>query len=186
MPLLRIWRLWWRRGWLAMRRARMRFVFLAWAYVGRGGPTGWRFRQARDVVESEDRAEKRVVMCGAEKFAAASCARTRQPHGAARAERYDGDAVRRHVGFSGTGSSLSTCDLSASRPVPEDCEEAVRQARVRGKRWSVFSSVGFSLLQYGPRWEPPHSCGGGALQRSGTSAETLSRALALGLRNARG
>jgi hypothetical protein len=85
-----------RRRWRAMRRWRMRFVFLAWAYVWLRRADDWRFRQARDVVESEDRAEKRVMMCGAEEFAAASRARARQPGCAARVERYDGDAEQRH------------------------------------------------------------------------------------------
>ena len=78
------------------------FRFSCMGVCGSRRAGGRRFRQARDVVESEDRAEKRVVMCGAEEFAAASRARTRQPHGAAQAERYDGDAVRRH-GFGRTG-----------------------------------------------------------------------------------
>jgi len=79
-----------------MGRARTRFVFWAWAYMWSRRPDGWGFWQARDVVESEDRAEKRVVMCGAEEFAAASWSRAGQPGWTARAERYDGDAERRH------------------------------------------------------------------------------------------
>ncbi len=53
------------------------FCFLGMGICGSRRADGWRFRQARDVVESEDRAEKRVVMCGAEEFAAAPRACTR-------------------------------------------------------------------------------------------------------------
>jgi hypothetical protein len=66
-------------------------------------PDDWRLRQARDVVESEDRAEKRVAMRGAEEFAAPSWSRAGQPGWAARVERYDGDAKCRH-GFGSTGN----------------------------------------------------------------------------------
>ena len=72
------------------------FRFSCMGVCGARRADDWRFRQARDVVESEDRAEKRVVMCGAEEFAAASRSCAGQPGWAARAERYDGDAVRRH------------------------------------------------------------------------------------------
>jgi len=91
-------RIFWRRrwGWMATRRWRMRFVFWAWAYMWSRRAGDWRFRRACDVVESEDRAEKRVVMCGAEECAAASPARAGQPGWGARGERYYGDAVRRH------------------------------------------------------------------------------------------
>src|ERR1700722_2671682 len=92
-----------RRRWRAMRRVQMRFVFLAWAYMWSRRPDDWRLRQARDVVESEDRAEKRVAMRGAEEFAAASWSRAGQPGWAARVERYDGDAKCRH-GFGSTGN----------------------------------------------------------------------------------
>jgi len=78
------------------------FRFSCMGVCGARRADDWRWRQARDVVESEDRAEKRVVMCGAEEFAAASWSRAGQPGWAARAERYDGDAVRRH-GFGSTG-----------------------------------------------------------------------------------
>ena len=54
-------------------------------------------------------------MCGAEELAAASPAGTRQPGRAARVERYEGDAVRRH-GFGSTG--IPAC-LPAGRPVPQ-------------------------------------------------------------------
>src|SRR5579864_4066168 len=72
------------------------FRFSCMGVCGARRADDWRLRQARDVVESEDRAEKRVVMCGAEEFAAASRSCAGQPGWAARAERYDGDAVRRH------------------------------------------------------------------------------------------
>src|SRR5579862_4784821 len=77
------------------------FRFSCMGVCGARRADDWRWRQARDVGESEDRAEKRVVMCGAEEFAAASWSRAGQPGWAARAERYDGDAVRRH-GFGST------------------------------------------------------------------------------------
>jgi hypothetical protein len=64
-------------------------------------------------------------MCGAEEFAAASCARTRQPYGAAQAERYDGDAERRH-GFGSTGNLA--CAASSQR-------RCVENARKRWRRW---------------------------------------------------
>jgi hypothetical protein len=64
-------------------------------------------------------------MCGAEEFAAPSCARTRQPHGAAQAERYDGDAERRH-GFGSTG--IPACAASSQR-------RCVENARKRWRRW---------------------------------------------------
>src|SRR5580704_11347827 len=104
--------LWWRRRrWRAMRRVRMHFVFWAWDYVWSRRPDDWRLRQARDVVKSEDRAEKRVAMRGAEEFAAPSWSRAGQPGWAARVERYDGDAECRHdAGFSGAGFSLPSCD----------------------------------------------------------------------------
>ena len=79
------------------------FRFSGMGVGGARRADGWRFRQARDVVESEDRAEKRVMMCGAEEFAAASGARARQPGCAARVERHDGDAKCRH-GFGSTGN----------------------------------------------------------------------------------
>ncbi len=125
------------------------FCFLDMGVYGARRADDWRLRQARDVVESEDRAEKRVVMCGAEEFAGASRARTRQPHGAAQAERYDGDAVRRHAGLGSTGDiSTSVCRRGLCRKLP-----GARRQRREEAMAAFLCSAGIlpAILNFGLR-----------------------------------